>query len=410
MTKTFKQIASLFSIAFWMTASVASADTILNFEDALQRSLAHAHDIILAQYAYDMNEADRYQVSRRPNPVFSLEFENDGGSWCGHNKPDTTVAITQDIELGGKRSARESLAQSVKCLSGWDYEIAQLDLQKNLKIAFIDVMAAQENDKIAQARESVAKEVLETVTYKVNTGKAPLLQQKKASIAYNTSKLAAARAKTALLSAKIGLSAFWDSAEPDFDAVQYPFYDLKPPSDLNQMLDQLCHAPEISKADEDISAAYRLHKLERAEAIPDLSLSVGYEKCDEGSLALGFEIAIPVFNQNRGNICKAQIAIYEAQYHKHDLTVDLKVQLVSLYKEWVSAYQAAHLLKDLVVNEAAQSFDLTGSGYKEGKFEYLELLDSQTTMFDVQQQLIEALQEYHHKHVEALRLIGGLNA
>ena len=44
--------------------------------------------------------------------------------------------------------------------------------------------------------------------------------------------------------------------------------------------------------------------------------------------------------------------------------------------------------------------------YQEGKFDYLNLLDAQRTLFDVKKEYIESLAAYHAARIDVERLIG----
>ena len=82
----------------------------------------------------------------------------------------------------------------------------------------------------------------------------------------------------------------------------------------------------------------------------------------------------------------------------------LKSELSLLYDEWSFAYEQALSLKQEILPLAIESYQMAQASYKDGKFDYLALLDARNTLFDVEQQLLDALADYHHKRAEALRL------
>ena len=55
---------------------------------------------------------------------------------------------------------------------------------------------------------------------------------------------------------------------------------------------------------------------------------------------------------------------------------------------------------------AQSAFDAVTEGYHIGKFDFLEMLDVQRTLFDVRGSYIDALAEYHKAVADVERLIG----
>jgi cobalt-zinc-cadmium efflux system outer membrane protein len=80
--------------------------------------------------------------------------------------------------------------------------------------------------------------------------------------------------------------------------------------------------------------------------------------------------------------------------------------LSQAYQSLSSAYFEAVTLKEKVLPDAQAVFKASEEGYKQGKFDYLILLDAQKTLFDVKTQYIDALQSYHQAVADVERFIG----
>jgi len=63
-------------------------------------------------------------------------------------------------------------------------------------------------------------------------------------------------------------------------------------------------------------------------------------------------------------------------------------------------------LRNDILPGAQRAFDSVQNGYREGKFDFLQLLDAQRTLFEVKGQYVEALSAYHLSRTEIERLIG----
>jgi cobalt-zinc-cadmium efflux system outer membrane protein len=63
-------------------------------------------------------------------------------------------------------------------------------------------------------------------------------------------------------------------------------------------------------------------------------------------------------------------------------------------------------LKNEVLPSAQGTFDAVTEGYRIGKFDFLEMLDAQRTLFDVKGSYIDALAKYHRAVADVERLVG----
>ena len=86
----------------------------------------------LAMYPYDIRaaEAQALQAGFRPNPRASVDVENiaGNGELSGTDATETTLALSQVIEMGGKRPLRRNVGQWRRQTLERDYELARLDV------------------------------------------------------------------------------------------------------------------------------------------------------------------------------------------------------------------------------------------------------------------------------------------
>src|SRR5690242_7328205 len=101
----------------------------LTLERAIEAALARNPD--LAATAYELRAADArvLQSGLRPNPELSAEFENLAGTGAarGIDAAEATLSLSQVIELGGKRSQRQSVAGADRDLVTIEQQARELD-------------------------------------------------------------------------------------------------------------------------------------------------------------------------------------------------------------------------------------------------------------------------------------------
>ncbi len=87
---------------------------------------------------------------------------------------------------------------------------------------------------------------------------------------------------------------------------------------------------------------------------------------------------------------------------------ELKVlsSLAETYQRVSTAFVEAQTLKDQVLPSLRNAFEAVQEGYRFGKFGYLDVLDTQRTLFESQSQYLEAVANYRKGIAELERLTG----
>ena len=96
----------------------------------------------------------------------------------------------------------------------------------------------------------------------------------------------------------------------------------------------------------------------------------------------------------------------KAEEQRKAVETELRAALAEASTKLSSSFSEINILKNDVLPLARSAFDAAGQGYREGKFEYLVVLDAQRTFFEVRGRYIEALAGYHKARADVERLIG----
>lgn len=382
-------------------------DTIkeLDLDRAVYRVLSQSPSLNSAKAEA---EGRRFQVKQArlyPNPTLSYEVEDFAGThnWKGWDNREERYLWTQLFETANKRVLRTQAAAYQYYASIVGYNVSKLVLLNRLTRAFINVVAAQELLTLTLEQVTIAKEVLRIAKAKVEAGKVSLIQQNKATGAHSTAVIAVNKAKTDLKNAKTRLSLLWASTCPDFEKASFPFFDTPSPAAFEQCLADLCSQPEVEQYLYQYLNAQKIWHLERANRIPDVTLQIGYkanyEDNNQGLMA-GISMPIPIFNRNQGNIGRAYFDMLKTEELGKQLWLVLTSRLSIAHEELVQAFEAAEHMKNVSLPAAVQAFELAQKGYREGKFEYLEVLDAQRTLFGIRERYIQALVHYHTRQAD----------
>ncbi|MBA7484157.1 Cobalt-zinc-cadmium resistance protein CzcC [subsurface metagenome] len=356
-------------------------------------------------------EARKLQAGLLPNPEIDVEVEEFGGTSgrAGFDSSQTSIQIGQLIELADKRSKRTHLATLEKDLAEWDFKSKRFDVMSEVAHAFIDVLAAQEQLSLSKELVNLSEQAYSTVAERVKAGKDSPIEETKAKIALSNTRIEFERAGKELVSARHQLAATWGSSSPAFEKAAGGFYELSAVPSFEELTGLISRNPDVVRWPAEKERRRAALELENAKAASDIKLGGGLQYFNEGddsAFILGLSIPMPLFDRNQGNIKEAMYMLAKTEEQRKAVETDLRAALAEAFTNLASSFSEINIIKNDVLPLASSAFDAAGRGYREGKFEYLMVLDSQRTFFEVRGKYIEALAGYHKARADVERLIG----
>lgn len=406
-------IRSIAASVFWVlifsnqAAADAVAPTMLTQPQAVDEALANSPRVASADAAVKAAKGGLTQAGAMPNPSLVLEGENMGGSgqYRGFDSAEVTYGLSQQIEIGGKRGAREDAAGKQLMMTKLDAAIKRLDVERDVKQAFAAAVAAQESLRLAEDALSIAEKELKSVSRRVAEAASPMIQKSKAEVTLATAKFNVEQAREEQATARTQLATLLgrSTITETLDAASF-FEIAEPKASDNEALERTPDMMRLQLAEDKAKA---LLDIERAGAIPDPTVSLGVRELRETSdraFMLGLSIPLPVLNSNSGNIAQARAEVSRTASDQKAARLELLQRYTAAKAALRTAYLKATSYNRTVLPAAEESFALSRQGYEAGKFQYLEVLDAQRTLFDSRTQYMMALRDYHGRKAEVERL------
>jgi outer membrane protein, heavy metal efflux system len=391
--------------------SLASETKELTLEQAITLAVEKSPE--LATYSWEMRARDGKvtQTGTFPNPELEFSIENFWGNkdLRSFDGAEYTLAITQLIELGGKRSKRADVAGIEHALAKWDYEVKKRDLLNEVTKAFVDVIAEQERLKVTDELYRLAEQSLNTVAARVQAGKVSPIEETRASAELSKAQIELERAKRSLDAARKRLSAALGSPVPVFEkAVGQLDLDPDIPSS-EQLVQNINTNPDVARWTAELGQRRTALNLERANRIPDPSVSIGVRRLREtetNAFVAGISFPLPLFNRNSGAVSEAESRLSKAEEEQKAALLKTHSALAEAYLALSSAFVEATALKTSILPGIQSVFDAVQEGYRYGKFGYLDLLDAQRSLSESKRQYIESLAAYRKAYADVERLTG----
>jgi len=383
----------------------------ISLKDAISTALVRNPDLMAFSIEIRAQEAQMIQAGLFPNPEFQFQSEDFGGSGTrqGFDLSETTVQLSQLIELGGKRSKRKMIASLDRDLAGWDYRSKRADILTRVTKAFIDVLADQKRVTLKKEMVELAAKVLQTVSARVKAGKVSPIEETRAGVAFSANQIALQQAKRRLEGSRKQLATSWGDKTALFDRAKGRLEVLAPVPSIEALERLISRNPDIARWATEMEQRNASLALAKAKKIPDPTVSLGgkhYSDLGENAFMFSISIPIPIFDRNQGGISKARERVAKAREERQAAKLRGFWDLAEAYRSLSSAYSEALGLQTQVLPGATAAFKALRKGYRQGKFDYLSLLDAQRTLFEARAQYIEALGVYHKGIAEVERLIG----
>ncbi|MFQ5699381.1 MAG: TolC family protein [Myxococcota bacterium] len=384
---------------------------VITLRDALAAALLRNPDLAAFAWEVRVREARALQAGLRPNPELALEVENVGGSgdFGGTDQAETTLALGQLIELGGKRMKRRRVAELDATLAGWDYEVRRVDVFAQVARAFAALLAAQERLHLRDELVGLASKSLESVTRQVEAGAASPVERTRAEVTLETQALERRTAEADLAAARARLAATWGSRRALYDRAEGDLFAIVAPPSREQITRRLDTNPELARWVDEIERRKAVVALEDAQRIPDPVASAALRRLEESNdtaLVFGVSVPLQVFDRNQGARIAARRDLTKARHQRMAAEVSVRTALEVVLQELGASYQQVTTLRKRVLPKAARAYRDVRRGYLRGLFRYLDVLDAQRSLFELRSRELDALQTYHSAIAEVERLTG----
>lgn len=384
---------------------------VLTLREALALALTENPELAPFAWQARANEARVLQAGLWLNPELGLEVEDvlGTGDFQGFREAQTTLQLSQVIELGGKRSARAEVASQARDITKSEYELKRVEVLGDVAQRFIQVVANQHALDLALTNRQLAEDALRIVQERVTAGKGSALEERKAQVALARGDVLVGSARHILEASRKKLSSSWRSARPVFNRAEADLFARKPVPPFEGFVGRISRSPEIIRWVSEKKLREAEIKLADAQRVPNVAVGGGIRHlAGPGDMAFvfGFSMPLQLFDRNQGGAAEARALLGRTEAEQKAAEVRLGAVLLGLYEEMARAVQVMDGLQKEIVPKAEDALAISREGFVQGRFSYLEVLDAQRTLFDIKQEYIQTATAYHQFLVELERLIG----
>ncbi len=330
------------------------------------------------------------------------------------NRAQNMFMFSQPLPGMGKRALRSGIATQGVATGRAMLEAKKREVAARVRTAYYDLLLSGDEVRLHHEQVALARQALESARIRYTVGRVPQQDVLKAQIALTKLVGHLIEFEQAGLLARAALNTLTGRLP---DAPLEVVGDYRPPSALPSLTEleriALANRPELIAAQSEIKREELAVQLARKAYIPDFTVGAGYMLMPSGSPVRNNYMAeltvnLPWLNRRKHDSeisqARAQAELQRAEYDSFHAAVLREIQEALIRAQ--SAKRLADLYKGTLRPQARATFKAANAAYQTDRTDFLNLLDSQNTMLEVEYAYYRALAEFERRLAELELAVG----
>jgi outer membrane protein, heavy metal efflux system len=359
----------------------------LTLEGAIRLALESNPQLRAANSQIDSAAGRAYQSKLWSNPELELSAEDWPTGGGGFTDAKKLIGVSQTVPYPGKKKLDSRIGSLGVRVSQAEYGMQRVELVREVKTAFFEVLAAGRLVEVARELVAVSESSATTARKRVQAGAAADQEQLRAEIPLEEARTELAGFEREQVIARQKLAMLL--GRPDLQAAPVSGA-LAETGDLSLLKDGpaqwLARHPSVVAARANKERTEAENRRARLEPYPDVKLgAAGGQDSGGGGSIVQFTVSVPVpiIDRSKGRKQEAQANVSVAES-------ELAAVEQRLLRDWGMASQRlrtaveqAANYRERILPKANEALRLVQRGFEEGKFGFIDLLDTQRTAAQV---------------------------
>ena len=372
----------------------------IDLNQAMEIARTHNPRLLSARENIKVTEGERIEAGLWENPelvIYSEEIPVDDG---GFSAAKNMVGLSQTIPFPGKKSLDRKASDLSVEQSLNEYLATELEVILDVKIAFYRVLASQRIVEILEELSSLSQSLATTASKRLNAGEAPAQELLRAEIEWQRAETETDKSRSELAEARQKLASALGNSElqhvvlvGELSPISGDVYNEHTHKDILQQ------HPSVKQAQLAVQEAEAVSNRAKKESLPDITIEAAIGSRDsevEGSenlaeISVSFPLPLLDRGQGKKQITNGKLAGAQANLLATEL--ELFEQFESAMSRYLTAIKRVSTYRDGILPKTDEALSLMQRGFQEGKFSFIDLLDTQRTVAETRLDYQEALFE-----------------
>jgi len=381
---------------------------LLSLADAKRVALERNWDLLAAKSGVDNATAQLIVAQEFPNPTASVSTARIGfhqagtaeGNGVWDRSYDSIAAVSQLLEIGGKRHDRQVAARAGVLGAKARFYDAKRTLDQGVTKAYIAMLLAAENERVLNQSAGLMRHEANIAQARFTSGDLSEADEKTLEINAEQFELQAKSAAAATVQARIAVEVLLGANQPQghWTAVE-SLEDLTAVAPAPPETPTGATRPDVLAAETDLEGGEAQLKLQKAMRIPDPTVSLGAEHNPPGggpaedTINVGVTFPLPLWNLNGGNIKAARAAVDQFREALGKARTQAMADLAVAESEYDEAHQRWLRYRDEISPNSARTRDAVAFQYEKGAASMVDLLNAEQTDNTIRQALAQAMND-----------------
>jgi len=362
-------------------SQVAPADTNVTLSAVVRQAVSDNPQLASLRAKWEAMLERPAQAKALPNPMLSyggMDMAN-GGDW-----PDTNekrVMVQQEFPWFGKRALREGIAAKEAESMRRELEAMTRDVVMTVKESFYDLYAVQQVITVTHEEETVLgrmAKIAETRYASGNGSQADLIKAQ-TEITMLKQRLLELRAQENTVKAKLNTLLNRRADEP-LGTLSRPPAVGAPVEAAALFAEAARNRPEVLAAETQIERYGLEKKLMEKEYLPDYKLGLEYRdiQSEDNMLMFTVSVELPIWQSKyKAGVREAERMQASSLSAREAAERQSAFDVQDAHFKLLTAQRTLHMYRTELVPQAEARFSTSEAGYREGKVDFLDLLESE---------------------------------
>jgi len=319
------------------------------------------------------------------------------------NSAQNMFSLSQALPGPGKRALRTGIAESDADVAKAQLAMVRLEIQVEVRKAFNDLLLADEEMRIHDEHMGIGRQAIEAARIKYSVGKVSQQDILKAQVALSRVAEQMIRADQDVGMARARLNTLLGRDAAAVLSVRGELTALSVLPTIKSLEDAALRSrPDLDEARRASERSHKEQALAKKNGLPDFTVSAGYMLMPAGSnirnnYMVEGEMSLPWLNRRKHDeevgeaaaAATAQDAELAAQ--RNSAFGEIQLALV----EAQSSQRLAVFYTDQLRPQAEATLQSSVIAYENGKTDFLDLLDSQMTVIDIDLSWLQAMGDFN---------------
>lgn len=372
------------SLACWALSS--PAQTRLTADEAVRLAASQPHVRAGLEAGVERARSDVLAARTWENPTLELEQEREDSA-AGAPARETSVLLSQPLELGGRRGLRRDAAEQGVIAAEVAADQERARLRADVLREYYAAVAAERRGRSQQRMAQGLKALATTAGQRRAAGDLSGYESRRIAQAHAQAQARAAEAAAdaqaarARLAGRVGETALTAELDPQLPRPVLPsVQDEARSAELDALRARRDHAEAQARA-------------ERRFALP-VEVGVGTKRTEHGgvrdeALLLQVGVPLPLFDRNQAERARTAAEARQADADYQRVLLETRARRAAAVEQATRLSASARSLLDTAVPEAEHLTAIARASYAEGELDLVGLLDAYAAEADVIDQALQ---------------------